>query len=127
MRANRNLQRQVGENIAIVDDEGISSKEILHIFDSTRGLEKIRFVAKVDRSFPIGVARENRIIGFGTMMGVNDETFDAGFEQVVKSAGDQRLVRDRNQRLRQTFGKRPKPCPEPGTEDKGSVNGGAQN
>ena len=56
---------------------------------------------------------------FRTMVRVDDEGTNPGRDQVIEHKGDERLLENRNEWLRQILRERAQPRPEPRAEDKG--------
>ena len=53
------------------------------------------------------------------MMGVDDERFDAGRDEMIEHESDERLLKNRDERLRQIFRQRAQPRAQSRAENKG--------
>src|SRR5438094_10350931 len=59
MFGNQRFERDIGQNIAAVSDEGLFSENAFDIFDSTPGFEQVRFVSERNGMTVVTVPREN--------------------------------------------------------------------
>lgn len=82
------------------------------IGDAAAGFEEVGFVNEVDGTAFVASVGEGGIIGFGAVVGIDDEAVDASCEQVVEGVGDQRSAAERYEWFWKVFGE----CSEPGSK-----------
>ena len=111
---------KIGEDIAIVDEEGfIFLKKVLDVLQPPGRIEEDRLVAEENRPPPPALLGKGPVIGSGAVVGVDDEPLDADREAVVHRKGDQGAAADRQKRLGAVLRQGAEARPQPRPEDKG--------
>jgi len=112
------LHGKIRHYIAVVAEDGlVRVQEIFDVFQSSRCVQKYRFVAKDNRYAAPSTVRKLFRIDFMAMMGVHDEAIHADFQEMIHRVGDEGASPDLQKWLRTSFRQRPKPIPQPGTQD----------
>ena len=122
MCLDQRLEREVGQDVAAVGNERICPEPRLRILDPASGFQQHRLVHQPDGPLPIKAIREERFKCGGQMMGVDDERLHAQGREMIEGESDERLLENRDERLRQFLGQRAQPQAEAGAENKGLVN-----
>ena len=113
-------QRKVGEDVAVIDEDRlVIFQKILDVLEPAGRVEKDRLVAKEDRHPLPAPAGKGLDVGFGAVVGVDDEPFDADRSAVVHRIGDERAAADRQQRLGKILRQRAEARSQPRPENKG--------
>ena len=100
MRAQRRLQRKRAENVTIVDPEWAATEQVLGVFNAAGSLEDFwRLMTKREFHFAVFCLRKGSRILLRAPVGIDHELRDAGVDEMIESVGDQRTIRDRNERL----------------------------
>ncbi len=117
----RGGERQVGEDVAVIDPEGfVARQQVGDVFDAAGGFEQHGLVAEMERAAAVGVVGEGGGVSLGAVVRVDDETLDAGVgDEVVEGESDERLADHRHERFWQCVGERAQPGAEAGAEDEG--------
>lgn len=124
VRLDQRCHRQVGEDVAVIDDEGSVVHKVRDVGDAACGFQQHRFVAEGEGSFVVaGIWKSFRILP-GEVVGVDDEFAQAGLEQVVERECDERSMEDRDERLGETVRQRPEPCAKARAQNKCLVHAG---
>ena len=92
---------EVGEDVAVVDEEGASfaelgGKEVGDIGDAAGGFEEDRFIAEGEGAGAVAGTGEAVLVGFRAVMGIDDELVDPDAAEVVEGVGDERAVENRD-------------------------------
>ena len=111
-------EREVAEDVAIIDDEVFVRHEVGDVRDAPCGFEQLGFVAEGQRH--IFVSAIGKCLGklFRQMMRVDDELAHAVFQKMIEGMFDERLVEDRDERLRKLVGERSQSRAEAGAQNK---------
>ena len=110
MLGEQRLQRQVGEDVTIIDEEGFVAEQVAHIGNATGGFEPHRaFVAELDRRALVTLLWKGLGIGLWDVVRVHHESRDTRRNQVIKGISDQRPVKHRHQRFRKLLRQRFQP------------------
>ena len=112
----------VGEDVAVVDEEGILSDEGGDVFDAATGFEENFFVEEVELEPAIGAVGEGAVPFFMEVMGVDGYFLDAGREQVVESMGGHGTMKDGDEGLGDGVGHGLETSSKSGTEEKGFLH-----
>ena len=120
MGRQQSRQRQIGEDVAVVDEESlILHEEIFDVFDPPGGVEENLFMAEEDRPSPPAPLGKLPVIGRRTVVGVDDEPLDADRQAMVHREGDQRSPADRKEGFGGLQGQGPQARAHPRPEDEG--------
>lgn len=119
---NQRRKWQVGENVAIVNEEGFVTDEVGNVGDATCGFQQHGFVSEDDGQTFVGGIRKRFGIFLRQMMCVHNKTAHSAGEQMIEGMGDQWPVQDRDEGFRQLIGQGPEPCAEPGAQNKSLVH-----
>ncbi len=111
-------EREIGQDVAAVDEEILRAEERFGVLDSAASFEQDRLVHERDRSLAIGGFAQRNLEFFGQVMGVDDERFHAQRDEMIEREGDERLAENRDERLGQVIGERTEPFAKTGAEDK---------
>ncbi len=112
-------QLDVRQQIAAIRNKMLEVQQRLGVLDPATSPQDFRLVNQLHRMPSIFSLSEKFPARFGTMMSVDNERTNAGRDQVIEHKRDERLLENRDKRLRQIFGERTQPRPESGTENKG--------
>ncbi len=74
---------------------------------------------KLHRAAAVTALRKQLLKRGGAMVRIDDERLHACRDEMIEREGDERFLKDRNERLRQIFRQRAEPRPQPGAENKG--------
>src|SRR5436190_2016103 len=92
MREGRS-EREVGEDVAVIDDEWRIDDEVLDILDAARGFQNLRsFMPKCNGRVAIRGIRECCLPRLRAPMRIHDEPLDAGAKQVIERIGNERAI-----------------------------------
>lgn len=108
------LEGDIREDIAIVDEEWFVADEVSDVGNPAGGFKEDGFEAKGDRSLAIGMAGKRVVVFLGAMVGIDDEIANPGVEEMIEGVADERLLKDRDERLGEGLGERPEPRAETG-------------
>ena len=115
----KGVDREIGEDVPVVEQEGRLTKGAARVADASPGIQQERLMEDPQRTAAVaGFVAKDPGKGPGKMMRVEDERPDPGRNQAVEGVGQERLVKDRNQWLRQEIRQRAQPCSEARREDK---------
>lgn len=108
----------VGEDVPVVDQDGIACDEGLDVLDATAGLEEVFFVEKVKLEVLIATQRESAFPFLVQVVGVDGDFFNACRGEVIEGVGGEGTVEDGDQRLGHGIGHRAQAGAESGSEEK---------
>ena len=106
VRLEQGCEGEVGEDIAVVDEEGIGREEVGDVVDPAAGLEQDRFVAEGDRDAGVGRIWKGAPVLVGVVVGVDDELAKPRASEVFEGEFDQRPTEHWDQWLRELVGER---------------------
>jgi hypothetical protein len=123
MLADQRLQRQVGEDVTIINDEGLIPEEIPHVSDAAGSLKaRGGFMAKRDWQPLIMTSWESLGISLGQMVGVHHKLTNAYGFKVIKGTRDQGVMKEWDERLGELFRERTQPLTQTCTENEGFLH-----
>ena len=124
VRAQCGLQREVGENVAVKNDEGLVAEQVAHIPDAARGFEDVgKFVAEIQFRRAVVFVREKLRVALGLPVRVHDEAVDPRAGQALEGVGNERAVDHGDERLWAAQGHRAQAGAEAGAEDESGADG----
>src|SRR5205814_6917805 len=94
MKIDRALDRQVGENVAVVNNERFIVQQILHVFYSAAGLQQRALLAEIKARTAIIRAGKFLRVTLRTMMRIHRDFRDSVPQQMVECKRDQRFLAD---------------------------------
>lgn len=100
------VDANVGENVSVVDEKGISRDEGGNVFDASTGFKKLFLVKKMKREPPIFGLGEGSPPLCMEVVGVDRYLRDPCGEEVIKSVGRQGAVKDGHEGLWRRVSKR---------------------
>ena len=113
------LEIDIRQKIAAVAEmKVLFAQQRLDILDSAARPEDFRFVNELDRMAAIVPLREEFLESRRAIMGVDDERLHPGRDEMIEREGDERLLKNRDKRLRQILGQGTQPHPKPSAENK---------
>jgi len=110
-------QLDVREQIAAVRNEMLRAQQRFGILYPATRPQDFRLVDQLHRLPAIISLGEKFPERLGTMMGVDNERTNPGRDKVIEHKRDERLLKNRDERLRQIVGERTQPRPESGTKN----------
>lgn len=110
---------EVGDNIAVVDEDGVSIDPVGDVFDTASGFEEDGFVEKCELGPPVSSIREGLFPLFMEVMGVDGEISNSGLETVIENVCDEGTVGKRNEGLWKGVCQGTQTGSESGSEKKG--------
>src|SRR5688572_25656611 len=122
MFCHERLERKIGQEIAAVGEERGVPQQPLHILDPATCPQDLRLINELDRMSAIAPGGEQFLEQGGEMMRVDDERLHARGDEMIERESNERLLKDRDERLGQHFGEGPHPETEPGAENEGAGN-----
>jgi hypothetical protein len=117
MFGNQRFERDVGQNIAAVNHEGFFPENAFDIFDSTPGFEQVRLMSERKGMTLVTVPREKFMKQVWQPVRVDHKGLHACRNQMIERKGNERLLKNRDERLRQILCQRPQACTEPSSEN----------
>lgn len=93
------VDRDVGEDVAVVDEDGVGPDEGGDVFDTAAGLEEVFFMEKVEVDAAIVAVGEGAVPFFVQVMGIDGDLGDSGGEEVIEGVGGHGAVKDGHQGL----------------------------
>lgn len=105
-------QLDVREQIAAVRNEMLLAQQRFGILYPAAGPKNFRLVDQLHLMAAINAFGEKFPERFRPMMGVDNEGTNTGRDQVIQNKCDERLLENRDERLRQIFGERTQPRPK---------------
>jgi hypothetical protein len=112
------LEGEIGEDIAVIDDEGIVAEEVGDVGDAAGGFEEDGFEAEIDGGIAVDIVWEGVVVFFGVMVCIDDEILDTDLEEVVEGVADEGFLEDGNEGFGEGLGEGTEACAETGAEDK---------
>ena len=100
MFGNQRFERDIGQNIAAVNDEGFFSENAFDIFDSTPGFEQVRFVSERNGMTVVTVPRENFMKQVRQPVRIDHKGLHAYRNQMIERKSDERFLKNRDEGLR---------------------------
>src|ERR1700722_19200623 len=88
------VERQVGQDIAAVNDKGLIPDPLLNIFNASPSLQQVRFVHQFERPSVVFVFWKLRRKLLRQMVRIDPEPLDTGLTQMIKGKGNQRLPKN---------------------------------
>src|ERR1700757_948091 len=101
MFGNQRFQRDVGQNIAAVNDEGFFSENAFDIFDSAASFQQIWLMSDRNGMATVSVLRKEFMKQVRQSMRVDDKGLHPCRNEMIERESDERLLKNRNKRLRQ--------------------------
>src|SRR5947199_8188103 len=98
MLGNQRFERDVGQNIAAVNDEWFFSKNAFDIFDAAAGFEQICLMSERNRMTVVGVSREKFMAQVRQPSRVDDQGLHSCSNQVIERDSGGRLANHRSAR-----------------------------
>ena len=98
------------------------AQERLDILDPAASPEDLRFINQLDRMPAITSCREEFLEDRREMVRVDDKRFYARCDEMIEGEGDERLLKNGDQWLRQHLAERAHPQAQAGAEDEGLGN-----
>ena len=123
MMAHCLLHRQIAEDVAVINNEGLQPEQVLHVFNPPTGFEQDFFVTEKDRHIPVIISWKGLRVSFRAVVRVDGKIRDTRANQMIKRKSDQRLVANRDERLRPAGGQQLQARAEAGTEHEGIFEG----
>src|SRR5450631_1658840 len=91
----------------------------LRVLDAAAGLEQIWFVNQFYRMAGINVSREEIFESVRELVSIDDERFHADVDQMIQRESNERLLENRNERLRQIVSQRTQSRTETSAKNEG--------
>src|SRR5213596_2001286 len=101
MFGNQRFERDVGQNIAAINDEWFFPKNAFDIFDPAAGFEQVRLIDERNGMTVVTVPREKFMKQVRKPVRINDKRFHAHAYQMIERKSDQRFLKDWDEGLRQ--------------------------
>jgi hypothetical protein len=122
---NERGERKVGEDVAVVNEEGVGAvEEVADIGDAAGGLEPFGgFVAEVEGSAVVAGVGEGEGEGPGEVVGIDDDGAGPGGDDVVEGGADEGPVVEGDEGFGQLGGQGAQALPEAGAQNKSLVHG----
>ena len=118
------LKPAIGEDIAVVDENGVCTDPLCDVFDASAGFEEFIFVEKGEGGLAIASLGKKGGPGFGEVVGIDGEIRDSGSEALVEGVGDEGAVEDRDEGLGERFSEGAESRSESGPKEEGLAHGG---
>ena len=109
MFVDQRLQVDVGQNITAVDNERLATQRSFRVLDPATRLEEIGLVEQFHRRAGVCPVCEFALELLLQAMRVDDERLDPNAPQMIEREGDERLLKDRHERLRPKLRHRAQP------------------
>src|SRR5437870_12434217 len=100
MFGNQRFERDVGQNIAAVNDEGFFPENAFDIFDSAPGFEQVRFMSERNGMTVVTVPREKSMKQVRQPMRVDHKGLHAWRNQMIERTSDDWLSKNEDEGLR---------------------------
>lgn len=104
MAGDEPVDGEVGDDVTIVNEDGVALDPIGNIFNAATSFEEVRFVEERQLGSAIGSLRESFLPCFVEMMSVDGEVGNSGIEAVVEDVGDERAVGEGDEGFGQGIG-----------------------
>src|SRR2546423_6012922 len=99
MFGNQRFERDVGQNIAAVNNEWFFPKNAFDVLDAAAGFEQVWLVHKRNRQARILVRGKKSLKQFRMPVRVDDEPVHSRADQMIKRKCDERLLKNRDEGL----------------------------
>lgn len=117
------IDGEIGDNVAIVDKDGVAIDPIGNVFDAASGFEEDGFMKEGKLGSAVCSIGKGLFPLLVKMMGVDCKIRDPCFETVIESVGDEGPVRERDKGLWKGVCQGAQTGSESGTEKKGFSHG----
>lgn len=114
---------EVGDDVSVVNEDGVAIDPIGDIFNASAGFEEIGFVEEGELGPAIGAIGEGLGPRFVEVMGIDGKVGDASGKAVVEGVGDEGAVGEGDEGFWEGMGEGLKSCPQSGSEKKSFPHG----
>ena len=104
MTGDETVDREVRDDVAVVNEDGVSVDPVLDVFDAATGFEEDRLVKKGERGSAIGVVGESCGPSFVKMVRIDRKVSDPGVDAMIHYVRDEWAVGEGNEGLGQGVG-----------------------
>src|SRR5882757_1400944 len=104
MFVDQRLEFDVGQNIAAVGQKRFAAEMTFRVFDAAARFEQIRLVNERGRKAGVLAHGKETLEQFRMPVRVNDESVHSRAYQMIERESNERLLKDRDERLRQLLG-----------------------
>src|SRR6266404_1438812 len=98
---NQRPQTNVGQQIAAISNERLSTELGFDIFDAAASFQQNGFMDEIDRDLAVAIFRKRLRKLFRQPVSVDENLFNADVDQMVEGKSDQGLLENGNERFRQ--------------------------
>src|SRR5205807_2581246 len=106
MLVDQGLKIDIGENVAAVGDKRFCIELRFYILNAAAGLEEIWLMDQLDRITAVNAPGKSVFKKLGQLVRVDDERVHAEIDQMIEREGDERLLKNRDERFRQIVSER---------------------
>lgn len=118
MAGDEPVDREVGDDVTIVNEDGVALDPIGDVFNTATSFEEGRFVEERQLGSAIGSLRESFLPCFVEVMSVDGEVGNSGIEAVVEDVGDERAIGEGDEGFGQGIGEGLQACAQSSSEKK---------